>query len=277
MQTAVPVTLAPLVLAVAPTGARRGKADHPALPVTAAEVARETARCVEAGATMLHLHVRDAAGAHSIDADLYREATAAVRAAVGDRVVVQITTEQVGKFTPEEQIACIRAVRPEAASIAIREICPPGGDEARLADLTAFMQRESIVPQWILYDVPDVGRFLDLRRRGILAAGSVLYVLGRYTPGQLSAPTDLLPFLHAADGESLAWFLCAFGPQERACALAAAALGGHSRIGFENNLFLPDGGVAPDNAAQIAGVADRAGDLGRRLATADEARTILAG
>jgi uncharacterized protein (DUF849 family) len=277
MQTTVPVTLAPLVLAVAPTGARRGKADHPALPVTPAEVAWETAKCLEAGAAMLHLHVRDAAGAHSIDADLYREAIAAVRGAVGERVVIQITTEAVGKFTPEEQIASIRAVRPEAVSIAIREICPAGADEARLADLATFMQRESIAPQWILYDVPDVQRFVDLRRRGIVPHGSVLYVLGRYAPGQLSAPADLLPFLRAAEGESLAWLLCAFGPQERACALAAAALGGHCRIGFENNLFLPDGNIAPDNAAQIAGVAGLAPQVGRRLATADEARAILAG
>jgi 3-keto-5-aminohexanoate cleavage enzyme len=276
MQTRIDVTPAPLVLAVAPNGARRGKADHPAMPVTPAEIARETAKCLEAGAAMLHLHVRDAAGAHSIDADLYRQATAAIRGAVGDRVVIQITTEAVGRFTPEEQIACIAAVRPEAVSIAVREICPPDGDETRLADLTAFMQRERVAPQWILYDVPDVQRFLDLRRRGIVSAGSVLYVLGRYSPGQLSAPADLLPFLRAAEGETLAWFLCAFGPLERACGLTAAALGGHCRIGFENNLFLPDGSIAPDNAAQIAGVAARAGDVGRRLASAEEARAILA-
>lgn len=275
MQTTISVTPAPLVLAVAPNGARRGKADHPALPVTPAEIARETQKCVEAGAAMLHLHVRDTSGGHSIDADLYREATALVRAAVGDRVVIQITTEAVGKFTPDEQISCVRSVRPEAVSIAVREICPPGADETALADLAAFMLREKIAPQWILYDVPDVQRFLDLRRRGVIPVGSVLYVLGRYSPGQLSSAADLLPFLAAAEGEQFAWLLCAFGPRERACALTAAALGGHCRIGFENNLFLPDGRLAPDNAALIAGVAALALHAGRRLATADEARAIL--
>lgn len=277
MQTRIEVTPAPLILAVAPNGARRGKADHPALPITPAEIARETEKCLEAGAAMLHLHVRDTAGGHSIDAGLYREATAAVRAAVGDRVLIQVTTEAVGMFTAAEQVACIRALRPEAVSIAVREICPPGGDEKALADLAAFMQRERIAPQWILYDVPDVERFLSLRWRGIIPAGSVLYVLGRYAPGQLSSAADLLPFLQAAGDEEFAWLLCAFGPQERACALAAAALGGHCRIGFENNLFLPDGSLAPDNAALIAGVAARVGDVGRRLASADEARAILAG
>jgi 3-keto-5-aminohexanoate cleavage enzyme len=274
MPEALEINATPLVLAVAPTGARRTKADHAALPITPAEVARETARAHEAGAAMLHLHVRDSAGLHSIDADLYREATAAVRAAVGDRMVVQITTEAVGRFTPEEQIACVRAVRPEAASIAIREICPPGGDETALADLSLFMAREKIAPQFILYDVPDVERFLDLRRRGVLVAGTVLYVLGRYAVGQRSSAADLLPFVRAGEGAGLPWSLCAFGPEERACALTAAALGGHVRVGFENNMWLPDGTPAPDNAALVAGIAARATDLGRRLADADETRRM---
>ena len=97
----------PLVITVAPNGARRGKADHPALPVTPAEIAREAARCHEAGAAMIHLHVRDSEQRHSLDVGAYREAVAAVREAVGDRLVIQVTSEAVGIFSPEEQMAMI--------------------------------------------------------------------------------------------------------------------------------------------------------------------------
>ena len=90
----------PLVIAVAPNGARRGKADHPRLPLTLDEIAHEAARCREAGAAMLHLHVRDAEGRHVLDAGLYRETIAAVRCAAGADFLIQITTEAVGRYAP---------------------------------------------------------------------------------------------------------------------------------------------------------------------------------
>ena len=65
-----------VVVAVAPNGGRRTKADHPALPLTAGELARTAAECLEQGASMIHLHVRDQAGKHLLDAEAYRAATA---------------------------------------------------------------------------------------------------------------------------------------------------------------------------------------------------------
>jgi uncharacterized protein (DUF849 family) len=66
--------------------------------------------------------------------------------------------------------------------------------------------------------------------------------------------------------------MCAFGATEHACATAAAALGGHVRVGFENNLLLKDGSIAPDNAALVMQAADAARCLGRPLATAQDVR-----
>jgi uncharacterized protein (DUF849 family) len=82
---------------VAPNGARKTKADHPALPIGPAELAATAAACRDAGAAAIHLHVRDEAGGHSLDAGRYREATAEVRAAIGEAMIVQITTEAVGR------------------------------------------------------------------------------------------------------------------------------------------------------------------------------------
>jgi uncharacterized protein (DUF849 family) len=87
-------TLEPVALAVAPNGGRRGKSDHPALPITPAEVARTAAQCAEAGAAMIHLHVRDRYGRHVLDADAYRAATDAIHREAGSEIVVQITSER---------------------------------------------------------------------------------------------------------------------------------------------------------------------------------------
>jgi uncharacterized protein (DUF849 family) len=268
---------APLILAVAPTGARKTKADHPAVPISADECGRAAAACREAGAAMIHLHVRDAEDGHSLNADRYKEAIAAVRRETGGGMIIQMTTEAVGIYRPEEQIAAVRAVRPEAVSMAIRELCP---DDATVGDFSAFLswlKAERINPQFILYSPDDCDRFSDLRRRGVVPYDRpfVLYVLGRYAQGQKSVPADLLPFLRTGGGAALDWAICAFGPREGACALTAAALGGHARVGFENNFYLADGSVAPDNAALVRQIADGAKLLGRIPADADRARDHL--
>ena len=99
-------------------------------------------------------------------------------------------------------------------------------------------------------------------------------MLGRYTAGQTSDPRDLLPFLEAHDGATL-WAMCAFGAREAACAVTAIALGGHARVGFENNLLLPDGSVAPDNAALVRKAAAGSALCGRPIASADDVRRLF--
>ncbi|MBE9551965.1 MAG: 3-keto-5-aminohexanoate cleavage protein [Proteobacteria bacterium] len=267
----------PLILAVAPNGARKTKADHPAIAISPDEIAAEAARCREAGAAMIHLHVRDADNKHSLDADAYAQATAAVRREVGDGMIIQMTTEAVGIYTPAEQMAAVRAVRPEAASMAVRELCADEAAVPAFAAFLAWMAGERIMPQYILYAAEDVARFADLQRRGVIPGGRpfLLYVLGRYTTGQKSVPEDLLPFMAEAGTLDADWAICAFGARECACALTAAALGGHVRVGFENNVLMADGSVARDNAALAGQVASGAKLLGRSLAGADEARAYL--
>ncbi|MFQ5776142.1 MAG: 3-keto-5-aminohexanoate cleavage protein [Kiloniellaceae bacterium] len=276
-QSTAPGPWAPLILAVAPNGARKTKADHPALPMTPPEIARCAAACAEAGAAMIHLHVRDRSGGHTLDAETYRAAIAAVRRETGGRMIIQVTSEAVGLYSPAQQMAMVREVRPEAVSLAVREIVPDAAHEKPAAEFLAWLKAEAILPQFILYSDRDLARFGDLIARAIVPPGPhfVLFVLGRYTRGERSEPADLLPFL-AANGAGHVWAMCAFGPRETACAVAAAALGGHARVGFENNLRLPDGALAPDNAALVAAAAAGAEAIGRPLADAEAARSLLA-
>ena len=269
-------TWEPAILAVAPNGARKTKADHPALPMTPDELAHCAAACAEAGAAMVHLHVRDAKGAHTLDADAYRAASAAIRGALGDNIVIQATSEAVGIYKPAQQMAMVRDLRPEAVSLGVREIVPDAAHEAEAANFFEWMRKERILPQFILYSAEDVARFDDLVARGVVPPGRhfVLFVLGRYTAGQKSAPGDIVPFL-TANRENRPWAICAFGAREAACATAAAALGGHVRVGFENNMLLPDGRVAPDNAALIDVAARGVASFGRPIADAAQARELL--
>jgi len=268
----------PLIVAVAPNGARRTKRDHPRLPITPIEIAREARAAWEAGAAMLHLHVRDDDGRHTLDPDAYRAAIAAVRAEVGDRMVVQVTTEAVGRFTPEEQMAAVRVLKPEAVSLAVRELVPGADDEARAAAFLQWCRREAVATQYILYDVGDLDRFNGLVARGIVPERHPfrLFVLGRYDPPTTGEPVDLVPLLARADRRADPWAVCAFGPKEAACAAVAAGLGGHVRVGFENNLQLPDGTATDSNADLVAVVVDAARLLGRPLADADGLRAAAA-
>jgi uncharacterized protein (DUF849 family) len=269
----------PVAIAIAPNGGRRTKADHPALPLTAEEIAATAAACLEAGACMIHVHVRDREGRHLLDGDAYRSALASIRSAVGDRIVVQITSEALGIYRAQEQMSVVRDVRPEAVSLALREFVPDASHEAAFADFLGWLKRESIIPQIILYSPEEAVKLAALKERGLVPFEDVpvLYVLGRYTVGQKSSPRDLLAFLAPEMPRFAHWSVCAFGVRENACVATAALLGGHMRVGFENNLWRPDGSVAPDNAALVAAAHAVLTTCGLRAATADQLRTIWRG
>lgn len=235
---------------VAPNGARRIKTDHPALPMTTGEIAATARACFDAGAGTLHMHVRDAKGKHSLDAVRYKEAIAAVTAAA-PRMAIQITTEAGGLFEVPAQYACLQQVQPKAASISIREMAR----EPKLAEnVYAFSHEAKIDVQHILYNIEDVKQLRIWIKSGVISANMTkcIFVLGQYHPKILADPTQLLPFLHETKGMGLDWSICAFGQNELACAREALRLDGNIRIGFENNIQLPDGSLAKSNTQTVA-------------------------
>ena len=266
----------PMMIAVAPNGARKQKTDHSALPITPMELAETAVQCRDAGACMMHLHVRDERGGHSLDVDAYRTAIEAVRDAVGEDLIIQVTTEAVGIYGIDQQMAMVQHLKPEAVSLAVRELCPKSDDEVKGAAFFAWLKKERVSAQYILYSLADVERFDDLRRRGVIPGDvvSVLYVLGRYSEGGASSAQELLPMLMAAETDVI-WSVCAFGATEASCMLVAAGLGGHARVGFENNMQLINGDRAATNSDLVAQVADHVGIMGRPIASTVEARSLL--
>lgn len=250
--------MADLTIMVAPNGARKGRADHPNLPITPDELANEALACHAAGAGAIHLHVRDDHEKHTLDAARYRAATEAVTKRVGPDMVVQITTEAVGMFSPQQQIDVVRAARPEAVSIAPKELVPDDGSEAAAKEFYAWAHGERIAMQHIIYTPEEFDRFLDLAKRGVIPGRrhSLIFPLGRYATGQESDPAELIPFVARVrdngGAERFIWWVCAFGAAETPSLVAAAALGGHCRIGFENSFLNADGSRANNNAERVA-------------------------
>ncbi|HPE59789.1 MAG TPA: 3-keto-5-aminohexanoate cleavage protein [Thiolinea sp.] len=249
-------------LMVAPNGARRTRVDHPALPVTIPEIVQCASDCFAAGADGIHAHVRDGQGQHVLDAGLYRELLAELTQQVPG-LRVQVTSEAAGRYQAPEQQAVIRELVPAYVSVALREMLPPGfntAQEQQARDFYHWAAEQGVMIQHILYTADDLQQWLQWRDDGLIPAGTVthlLFVLGRYAARQQSQPEDMEPFLAClkplADN-SLQWAVCAFGPQETDCLVAAHRQGGHIRVGFENSLWHADGRVAASNRERVEAV-----------------------
>ena len=249
------MTLPPIM--VAPNGARRRRSDHPALPETIPQTVETARACFAAGAGAIHAHVRDGEGRHVLDAGLYRELMAELAREVPG-MLVQITTEAVGRYTPSEQRALVAAVRPKAVSVALREMLAEGVTP-EVRGFYRDMAGAGVMVQHILYAPEELDRLGALIAAGELPGGAVqlLFVLGDYAMQGGSDPAQLDPFRAALARFPVAadWAVCAFGRGETACMAEAFRHGGKARVGFENNLLNADGSVAADNAERVREVA----------------------
>lgn len=271
----------PLVVMCAPNGARLQKSDHPAVPMTAEELAACAESVLRLGTSVLHLHVRDSGGRHSLDAGRYREAIAAIRERVGDQMILQVTTEAFGIYDRHQQMALVRELKPEAVSMAMRELCPDEASEAESGEFFRELLDEGTWPQYILYSAEEAVRFETLRRNGFFGTAEpfVLAVLGRYRDSTEGTRVGLARLLESVPVGEFPWAVCCIGHHEGDVMCRAAELGGHIRPGFESNRFLPDGRIADDNAqllrAELEMIA-RSDAGGRPLATAAWVRENLA-
>ncbi|MBL4837869.1 MAG: 3-keto-5-aminohexanoate cleavage protein [Kordiimonadaceae bacterium] len=267
----------PFIIMCAPNGARKSKEDHAKLPITPSELSRCAEEILEAGASILHLHVRDKNGRHSLSADSYRAAIKAVRKTVGDKLLIQVTTEAVGIYSRQEQIELIKELRPEAVSVGLREICPTDAEVLETEALFTWMRREAIFPQIILYDENDRQRFEAMRRDGVFSQNKpfVLAVLGRHGKDSQEPIAALHDFAKSFTASDTPWAACGFGLTETTLPARCAELDGHVRVGFENNLWLADGEQAANNASLVSHAHTAVSALGRNIASADDIRQMF--
>ena len=238
---------------VAPNGARRKKSDHPQLPITIDEIVTTAKECFKEGAGALHAHVRDAEQNHVLDAGLYRELISEMNSAAPD-MHLQITTEAVGIYTPDQQRQLVKDVMPKAVSVSLSEMLSDGDMEAARSFYT-FAAEAEIAVQHILYSSDELQQFFELADNEFFSREDhqLLFVLGRYSQNQQSQISDLIPFIDTLNQgvQTYDWAVCAFGQNETACALKAFELGGKCRVGFENSIWNDDGGIAKNNAERV--------------------------
>jgi len=241
---------------VAPNGARRKKTDHPAIPVTIEETVKVARQCYEAGAIGLHAHVRDAQQDHVLDVGLYRELISEMAIAVPD-MLVQITTEAVGRYDASHQRRLVSELNPHAVSVGLLEMLSDG-DVVAATDFYHQAHADNIAVQHIVYNAEQLAQLFDCIVRKIIPETGLqlMFVLGRYTKNQQSSPGDLDPYLvqMKTNGLTADWAVCAFGQNETDCLVYAHEKGGHLRVGFENSLWNRDGNIATDNSQRVAEV-----------------------
>jgi uncharacterized protein (DUF849 family) len=259
-----------IFVAAAPNGARLSRADHINIPITDAEIGAEADACRRAGAVMVHVHARDAAGRHSLAPVRLAAMLDCVGSIVGNGVDIQMTTEAAGIYRPEQQWESLAKVRPSSASLAIREIAPGALDKAELPNRLSQIYAHGTSLQFILYnraDVEDLQRVFHSPLLGDIRP-SVLLVCGRDRSPPRGEPADLV-LLETIPAE---WrrMVCGFGPGEQALLVAAAAAGADVRVGFENNLFDETGKLAASTSAQVASLIAALKASGHRIGTIAE-------
>ena len=266
-----------LIIAACICGAEVTKEQNPAVPYTVEEVAREAKSAYDAGAAVIHLHVREDDGTPTQSHERFQACVDAILKECPDVIIQPSTGGAVGMTDLERLDSTNITPTPEFATLDCGT-CNFGGDEIFVnTDNTIFnfakiMQEKGIKPELECFDKGMIDIAMKAHKKGLLNEPLHFdFVLGV----QMSATIRDLSFCVDSLPAGATWTGCAIGKDAFKIAAASIAMGGHCRIGFEDTLYLEKGVLAKNNGELVAKVAQIAKLLGRELATPDEAREIL--
>jgi 3-keto-5-aminohexanoate cleavage enzyme len=278
----------PVVITCSISGAIANREQCPAIPYTPAEYAAEARRIVDEGGVMIHIHARKPDGTPSYEIEDFQAITDAIRAGVGDAVIVNYSTGTIG-VPVQKRIDYLRACRPEVAALnmgsmnyakysrsrkefVFKMVFPNPFDE--IIELLEAMNELHIKPEHECFDIGHVGSLEPLIDMGVLHmplhVDCVMGVVGGIPPTarNLAAMVENIP-------DSAHWGVIGISRDQWMLVAAALTLGGSIRVGLEDNLYLPSGEMARSNGELIAKARQLTEDLGRRPATVEEAREML--
>lgn len=268
-----------VILTVATTGAWPSKKDTPYIPLQPQEIADEVYACWKAGASIAHIHVRDDDDLSSMDFDKFKQTVELIRATDSDIVINLTTSGQLG-LADEDRMKHIIALKPELASYdcgsmnwahsTVFENSP-----RFLEKLGTVMQENNIKPEIEIFDAGMIYNALYYLKKGILKAPlHFQFVLG--APGGMTATVENLMFLRSLIPEGSTWGALGIGRGHLPIMYTALALdGGHVRVGMEDNILYSKGVLAKSNVEFIERTKRIAAEIGKEIATPDEARQIL--
>ena len=266
------------LLTVAPTGAETDKAQVPQLPTTLDELVETARRCEEAGAGLIHIHVRDAQHRPTLDAARLRDAVQAVREATD--LVMQLST---GGSVHDPLDARLRVLDADPDSCSLTCGTTNFGDDVFLnpwgfmVDLYRLAQEREVVPE---FEIFELGHLHALRRLidtcGLPFGGKVHldFVLG--VPGSMPAtPQALLAGVAMLPAEVTSWSATGIGRGHLPVAATAVAAGGHLRVGMEDNLVFARGRQVAHNSELVSRAAQLAALMQRPALSPEQAREML--
>jgi 3-keto-5-aminohexanoate cleavage enzyme len=273
----------PCIVTAAIVGAETTRAQNPHLPLSADELAAEAERCARAGASVIHLHVRDEEGRASQEGRRFREAIQKIRERT-DVIIQTSTGGAVGMSVAERAgpLECVGADAPEMATLNVGTI--NFGEDvfmnkaADTADMARRIAAHGAMPEVELYDAGHLDIAAELLKQGLVKAPLHLqFVLG--VKGALSASERNLEFL-VERMESLlpagcTWGVAGVGRHQLPMAELAAMWGGNARVGLEDNVWVDKGVLAEGSAPLVARAVELCERHGRKVATVSEARALL--
>jgi 3-keto-5-aminohexanoate cleavage enzyme len=266
---------AELIITAAIVGAEVTRAQTPHLPITAGELADEAARCRDAGAAVVHLHVRNPDGTPSQSSELFRAAIEAIRAKTD--VVIQTSTGGAVGMSIDERSGPL-ACKPEMATLNCGTV--NFGDDVfvntrpEIRQLAKRIREAGSVAELECYEVGHIDEALALLREGHISNPMHFqFVLG--IAGAVGAREDVLRFLISQVPHGATWGVAAVGRHQRPMTELAMRLGGHVRVGLEDNIYLEKGLLAEGSAPLVARAASYAREIGRDVALPERARQLL--
>ena len=268
----------PCVISVAITGSLPTKAQNPAVPITPSEQIESTHEAYEAGAALVHIHVRDDAGRPSSDAARFAAVQEGVRKHCPG-MIIQFSTGGRGRQLDER--GAMLYLRPDMASLATGSVNFPTSIYENPPDFVESLAKaiadNGAKPEVEIFDVAMLYTAVEMVKSGLLAAPAhVQFVLG--LKNALPARRELLEFLVRELHELMpgaTWTAAGMARHQLTVNHWALELGGHCRTGLEDNIRFDQTRLAASNAELVRRVAALAAEHGRSVATPGEARQLL--
>ena len=264
-----------LIITVALTGNVPTKKMNPNLPVTADEIAADVRRCRDAGAVLFHVHARDAEQKPTLDINVYKQNARRIKE-LAPEVIVQLSTGARAGKDWEERARPVRLL-PEMGSFTTGSNNLPGivyeNSPPFIEYLAKVYQETGVKPEIEVFEAGMINNALFLEKKGFIQTPLHFdFVLG--APGSMPGTVKNLQFLSESIPAGSTWSAAGIGKAEMPLSAAAIAMGGHVRVGLEDNLYLPDGSQA-SNPLLVEKIVRIAREVGRGIATPDEARALL--
>lgn len=266
------------IITVATTGAFPTKENNPAVPMTPKEIADDVYACWKAGAAIAHLHMRDEHGKGTMNADKFAETIDLIRKTDCD-IVLNCTTSGDLNATEETRMTHLERVKPEMASYDCGTMnwmhstvfynTPPF-----LEKLGLYMQKHNVKPEIEAFDASFIYNALYYLKKGILKA-PLHFQLCMGAPGGTAATIENLVYLKSLLPADCTWSAFGIGANHLPILMTTIALGGHIRVGMEDNVYYAKNRLAKSNAEFVERVARLIKEANREVATPDEARQIL--